>query len=189
MPSVPPDLEQLESRFPQFKKLELLASGGFKVVYRAEKHAGTEALKLIEISGSSEVEDLEAFRTEMFARTKREIEALEKCAIPELVMLGSVPPERASIGGREFVVYSEEFLDGPNLSSVIRTAHAISQFPTENQVKELFRSGLRVIQELWRNGYIHRDIKPLNIVKLDNVSRRFVYLDLGIAFSVLESSI
>ena len=148
-----------------------------------------EALKLIEIPNDPEAEDIEAFRNEIFGRAKREIDALEKCAIPELVKLGALHPTRVPIGDRQFVAYSEEFLDGPSLSQIIRTARQTGTLPTEDELKLLMKAGLRVIQTLWKHGYIHRDIKPLNVVRLANIERPFAVLDLGIAFSVVEPSL
>lgn len=189
MPIIPPDIELVKQQFIQFTNLSEVATGGFKVVYRCEISGHAEALKLIEIPNDPEAEDKEAFRNEMFGRTKREIEALQNCAIPELVKLGALLPVRLTIGNREFVAYSEEFLDGSNLSQLIRTARAAITLPDEAELKTLMRAGLRTIQELWKHGYIHRDIKPLNVIKLDDPVRPFVFLDLGIAFSVVEPSL
>ena len=48
---------------------------------------------------------------------------------------------------------------------------------------------LRCVQELWRHGYVHRDIKPHNVMRTGNPDRPFVLLDLGIAFAVNETSL
>jgi serine/threonine protein kinase len=189
MPIVPPDIELVNQQFTQFSNLSEVATGGFKVVYRCEISGRAEALKLIEIPNDPEAEDKEAFRNEMFGRTKREIEALQKCAIPELVKLGALMPVRVAIGNREFVAYSEEFLDGPNLWQLIRTARTTNNLPVEAELKTLMKAGLLTIQALWKHGYIHRDIKPLNVIKPNDPARPFVFLDLGIAFSVVESSL
>lgn len=189
MPIIPPDIELVKQQFTQFSNLSEVATGGFKVVYRCEISGHAEALKLIEIPNSPDPDDREAFRNEMFGRTKREIEALERCAVPELVKLGALRPVRVTIANREFVAYSEEFLAGPDLSQLIRTARVAATLPDEAELKTLMKAGLRTIQELWKHGYIHRDIKPLNVVKLNDPARSFVFLDLGIAFSVVEPAL
>ena len=94
MPIIPPNLDLVIQQFSQFRELSLLTSGGFKVVYTGEISGRAEALKLIEIPNDPEAEDIEAFRNEIFGRAKREIDALEKCAIPELVKLGTLHPTR-----------------------------------------------------------------------------------------------
>lgn len=188
MPIIPPDIELVKQQFPQFSNLSELKAGGFKVVYRCEISGHAEALKLIEIPNDPEVLDVEAFRNEMFGRAKREIEALQKCAIPELVKLGALPPVLVAIGNREFAAYSEEFLDGPDLSQLMRPPQTTAP-PEEAELRTLMKAGLRTIQELWKHGYIHRDIKPLNVMRLTDPARPFVFLDLGVAFSVVEPSL
>jgi hypothetical protein len=87
MAIIPPDLELIKQQFPQLDSISLLATGGFKAVYRCYVSGHVEALKLIEIPNNPEAEDPEAFRDEIFGRAKREIAALDKCRISELVRL------------------------------------------------------------------------------------------------------
>ena len=48
---------------------------------------------------------------------------------------------------------------------------------------------MNAIRELWGHGYVHRDIKPKNVMKLKAPNREFVLLDLGIAFAVNETAL
>ncbi|WKZ34120.1 MAG: protein kinase [Thermodesulfobacteriota bacterium] len=43
------------------------------------------------------------------------------------------------------------------------------------------------MDSLWALGIVHRDIKPENVIKLDTPERPFVLIDLGIAFSVIDT--
>ena len=61
--------------------------------------------------------------------------------------------------------------------------------PPEAELRLLFATLLKAIRELWGYGYIHRDIKPKNVMKLNNPDRQFVLLDLGIAYSVQETGL
>lgn len=54
---------------------------------------------------------------------------------------------------------------------------------------KLFISLLRCVQELWQHGYVHRDIKPHNVMKTNDKARQFILLDFRIAFAVNETSI
>ena len=85
------------------------------------------------------------------------------------------------------MAYSEEFVAGHSLWSLLYPHR--KAVPDEAECKRLMLSLVKVIQALWVNGYIHRDIKPQNIIKTDVPERPFVVLDLGIAFSLRETTI
>ena len=59
--------------------------------------------------------------------------------------------------------------------------------PSEHEVRLLLLSLLKAIREFWSLGVIHRDIKPENIIKLGLPERNYVLIDLGIAFSVIDT--
>jgi len=181
-----PDEQELAKLFPHIHTLSLIDSGGFKTVYRAETAHGCEALKVVHIPPLSTPDARAAMRVEAYGRVKRELEALRTCAVPELVRLGSVVAREVEIGGNDYVVYSEEFLEGANVRQLIRTPH---EFPDECELRVLLVCILRVIKALWRNGYVHRDIKPENIIKHKSQERPFVVLDLGIAFCVRDTAL
>ena len=61
--------------------------------------------------------------------------------------------------------------------------------PNETELRTLFLCLLSAIKELWSHGYVHRDIKPKNVIRLDDSNRPFVLLDLGIAFCVRETAL
>jgi len=182
----PPSDPLILARFPQIEELALLDKGGFKAVYRARIAGKVEAFKLIQIPRIEGTEDAEAFRHEMIGRVRREVDALGQCQVPEIVRLGSVKATTTDIEGRDYVGYSEEFLDGKDLWKLLRSG---TPKPDEQELRVLFVSLLKAIRELWRHGYVHRDIKPLNVMKLTVAARPFVLLDLGIAYSVRETAL
>ncbi len=62
--------------------------------------------------------------------------------------------------------------------------------PSEEEVRLLAICILDAISDLWQNhNVVHRDIKPLNIIKTRQNDRTFVLLDLGIAYSIYETSL
>ncbi|MCX7425751.1 MAG: serine/threonine-protein kinase [Planctomycetia bacterium] len=164
------------------------AAGGFKWVYRAVVENRVEALKVLEMRRIDDPDEelAEAFLREQYARILREIEALGKCRVPDIVKLGRIAPIEFEVTGTHYLAYSEEFLDGSDLWQLIRSRR---EHPPLNEVVELFLSLLRCIDELWGRGYVHRDIKPGNIIKTGLADRPFVLLDLGIAFAVNEASL
>lgn len=181
-----PDQSLIIKKFPQIDTIEYIAKGGFKVVYRAKISGNQEAIKLIQIPSADDSEESQGNRKESIGRIEREVLALKKCKSPELVKLGMLEPQITQLLTNEYFIYSEEFVSGKNLYELIK---AKGQKPKEDELRVLAITLLRAIKELWDHGYIHRDIKPCNIIKTDDCKRPFVLLDLGIAFSVKESAL
>lgn len=186
MPFTPPPNDQIFAAFPTITALDQIDGGGFKVVYRAQIAGRAEVFKLVGLPPAGANEDEQAYRRECMGRIRREVEILGRCQRPELVRLGSLPPQVVTISGTEFVGYSEEFLDGPNLWTLLR---ARGPKPAEAESRVLLITLLRAVSELWAMRIIHRDIKPHNIIKLPDPDRPFVLLDLGIAYGLLETGL
>ncbi|MFH1653904.1 MAG: protein kinase [Pseudomonadota bacterium] len=186
-----PDEKSIKEKFSDISTLEHIATGGFKAVYKAEISNVTEAFKLVfipKLEDSEEIDD--GFRKENIGRIEREIAALKKCNVPELVKLGAIEPKLVSIGEKEYFAYSEEFIQGEDLFKVIKKSlKTNAPKPGEPELKLLFVALLKAIQDLWKHGYVHRDIKPCNIIKTEDKKRPFVLLDLGIAFSVTDTAL
>ena len=179
-----PVLERLQEALPKIRDIEFLKEGGFKAVYKGTIEGATEAIKVIYIP---EVEDEdeepsveeEQNRNEMIGRVKREVKSLDRCRRCEyLVHLGNLQPFMCQIDGCDYMIYSEEFLDGPTLHARIREGHR----PDFAESKLLTICLLKAIEVMRNKDLIHRDIKPSNIIALDDPDRPFVILDLGIAF-------
>src|SRR5437588_11586744 len=174
----PPSNETVEAAFPGITNASLFDTGGFKAVYSVEILGRKEALELVEIPELNDPHEADIFRAEVTSRVRREVEALRICKVAEIVKLGTVPFQRVQLNGAEFLAYSEEFLDGKDLWNILIAAPAL---PGEKELRRLSIALLNAIRELWGHGYVHRDIKPKNVMKLKAPNREFVLLDLGIA--------
>lgn len=178
-----PTVEQIQAQFQQVQSVEFLQKGGFKAVYRARIAGKPEALKLVNIPNLEGEEFAEEFRLECLKRITREVQVLGRCQTPFLVKLGSLPPTGVRFASQEFVAYTEEYLDGDDLKKLIERRVR----PDENEVRTLLVCLLKAIRELWSMGIIHRDIKPGNVIKLNQSDRPCVLLDLGIAYSIVDT--
>lgn len=183
----PPKLtaDQVAVLCPAYSDIQEIGSGGFKTVYRALVNGNPEVIKVISIPRADDP-DLEKFREECLGRIQREVSILQQCQSPFLVKLASMPLAAHEVNGDLYALYSEELLDGPDLWKLIRSR---APLPSEGETKLLMNCLLRAIQEIWSLRYIHRDIKPANVIKLDDPSRPFVLIDLGIAFGLLETGL
>jgi len=102
--------------------------------------------------------------------------------------LGAIAPTEFENAETHYLAYSEEFVDGDDLWKLIRS-RPDDKTPPLPELVSLFTCLLRCVQELWRHGYVHRDIKPQNVMKTKDVARPFILLDLGIAFAVNETNL
>lgn len=175
-----PEEDEVLANLPEVKRLKFLTTGGFKAVFRAEMGSGTtEALKAIFIPSEADGAAPEQ-STQMAARAMREIEALKLCLAPCIVKLGSLKARPLRLGGRQYVVYSEEFVPGRSMRPWLMEKGRLD-FAT---LLEVFRFLLDVIEEMVRIDHLHRDIKPDNIMVTGQSQRPFVILDMGVAYNM-----
>jgi serine/threonine-protein kinase len=170
-----PPIADVKNLVPEATGLTEIDSGGYKVVYKGTVGKSVEAVKLIRIPTD---ENDSSVREENVRRIQREITLLRNCISPYLVKLGSIPPREASVGGYQYLVYSEEYLPGESVRKLIKEGHR----PNLGELIDLGTSLLLAVQELAEKRIVHRDIKPENIIRTSSVNRPFVLLDLGIAF-------
>lgn len=155
-----------------------VAKGGFKAVFHTTAlGAAPEAIKAVHIPKAATDEEA-LLRKQIVARAKREIEALAECEGQGIVKLGSLSPVEVSLGGHDYLIYSEEFLTGESLDYWLNSAKT----PSYEELHEVMTSLVVLIGELSSLGYLHRDIKPANVMETTNPDRRFVLLDMGIAY-------
>ncbi len=179
---IKPDIALLQNELQDINILEEIGSGGFKVVYKVEIKGQMEALKLVQIPIDP---DDEGVREENRKRIFREIGILKDCDSRFLVKLGSVDLREMSINDQLYVIYSEEYLPGSSLRQLINSGYK----PTFEELRSLAVVLLMAVKELAEKNYIHRDIKPDNIIKTGIDDRPFVLLDFGIAFQVGGSNL
>jgi len=169
MANGPHDLAALGAAFPGLAGLRFIASGGQKAVYAAtDPQHGEIALKIL-ASGADAV------------RATREIHAVQNfhCVqVPRIYDTGIV-----HIGGADCIWFTETWLAGQTLRSIL-DAHAVTDQLTVAVAREM----LIALQEAERNGVVHRDVKPENIVA-EPVGLRCTLVDFGIARHLRHTSL
>jgi len=182
LPNVTPD--QVGQLIPDATDVEQVGSGGQKLVFRATVEQDQYALKFAklpaEISEESEAEDFPT--SDVAVRAKREVETMRDCTSEHMVKLGPIGLMFAELHGQQVLYFSEEFIFGRDLRTVLRTDGLF-------EATEVAKLGMHVadaIRALWDLGKIHRDIKPANIMRRDD-DGAYVLLDAGFAFDVVLS--
>lgn len=167
----------------ELKELIFIDAGGYKAVYKALVNNKFEAIKIVPMPETSNFDKQE----EDINRIKREIQILKQCKSPYIVKLGTINPANYQINKNQYIIYSEEFVSGETLRTKIKSGHK----PYLKELKTLMFNILDVIKTLWNhpNQFIHRDIKPKNIISTNNTRRSYILLDLGIAYAVGETGI
>lgn len=106
-------------------------------------------------------------------RVRREIEVMHVCESRYLPKFGPLPLRELELAGKEKVLYFlEEYIDGLPLSSVYKP------MPTE-EIVVLALCVSEALGVLAEKGYVHRDVKPMNIIQ--RPPAEYVLIDAGIA--------
>jgi serine/threonine-protein kinase len=145
---------------------ELLAAGGFGVVYRAEDAEGRPvAVKVLhaELAGTPEA----------VRRFEREIEAIRRVHHPNVIDVfgfGQIAD------GRPY--FAMELLDGVDLEQHVRANGRLSP----DEVRAITEPLCAALDAAHEKNIIHRDFKASNVLLCDGSSaRRVVLLDFGVA--------
>lgn len=168
-------IEEIIKNNPNIKIISGPFQGGQKEVYKCEVNGKENALKFIKSTAAGDEGEI---------RCEREINTLLICNSKYLIQLGEIPYTEISDGSNHMVYYSEEWVNGYDLYSLLSKGELLN----EDSAKKLAIDISYAIEELWKHNKIHRDIKPLNIM-YDESNERFVLLDLGMVFDSAEDAL
>src|SRR5437762_2454746 len=106
-------------------------------------------------------------------RVKRELEVMRICDSAYLPKLGPLPlRELRTHDGEKILYFLEEYIDGVPLNSVYKPM----------PYKEVVHLAMCVSEALGivaKNGYLHRDVKPMNIIQKSPLE--YALIDAGLA--------
>jgi serine/threonine protein kinase len=140
-----PDLDLVGESLGPYQLTKRLAAGGMGVVYEAQGPQGPCAVKVLSA--------LLAAEPELRTRFRREAAALRAIEHPGVVRILAEGEERG------FCWYSMERVAGPDLRA--RIGERALPAP---EVEALARRMLETLAEVHGRGFVHRDIKPGNIL-------------------------
>ena len=116
---------------------------------------------------------------ELLARLRREAQAAGRLNHPGIVAIYDYG-EEASFGGTQVAFIAMELVHGRDLKTVLEGGHAVSI----GDVMRWMQAILTALEHAHRHGVIHRDMKPANVILLND--GRLKIADFGVAR--LESS-
>lgn len=105
-------------------------------------------------------------------RLKRELEVMRICNSPYLPKLGPLPLRELDLHGETVLYFLEEYIEGLPLNSVYKPM-------AWEEVADLAICILSALEVLAGNGYLHRDVKPMNIIQ--KTVSHYVLIDAGYA--------
>ncbi|MCY1021018.1 serine/threonine-protein kinase [Pyxidicoccus sp. MSG2] len=141
-----PEVDLTGESLGGFRLLSRLGAGGMGTVYAAEGYPGACAVKVLST--------LVAADPAVRARFRREAEALRQVQHPAVVRVLADGEERG------FCWYAMERVDGPDLRAKL-TKDGPLPWP---EVEGLARRMLEALGAAHEKGFIHRDVKPGNIL-------------------------
>ncbi len=147
---------------------EVLGRGGMGTVWRGEDEILGRSVAVKELRFPSSVEEDEKQR--LITRTLREAKAIARIRSGSAVTVFDVVDE----DDRPWIVM--ELVEGGSLADHIRKEGPL----TPQRAAEVGLAVLDVLRAAHREGVLHRDVKPSNVL-LEDVTNRVVLTDFGIA--------
>ena len=159
------DLATLEGKYEILRRLK---GGGMGRIYLV-RHRELDELRVVKVMRAEIAED-----EQLRVRFAREAQLASRLRHPNIA---DVYDFATDAEGRAFLVM--QFIDGVTFDSLIKAV----PLPPLHLVVELCRQGLDAIEFLHRNGYVHRDIAPDNLMLTRDAYARPLtkLIDLGIA--------
>jgi serine/threonine protein kinase len=161
------DGQSLEAALPSSIALGAQLQGGKRTVYRADEDQREIVLKFMP--------------KDQLERAEREVTIGSTFEHKNLARILDSEVQEIEIGGEHYVWFREEFIPGDPLAKRTETYEPCEALGLASDL-------LGAVDCLWtKYAVVHRDIKPLNIIRKPDGS--FVLIDVGIGRHQLEDSI
>ncbi len=155
----------------RYEILRKIGDGGMAFVYQARDKL-LNRIVAVKVLRPEFVDD-----QEFLVKFKREAEAVASLSHPNIVNVYDVGED----GKVHYIVM--EYVDGQNLKEIIQDEGRLEEYTALDIAKQIARA----LSAAHRNGIIHRDIKPHNIL-ISKDGRQVKVADFGIAKAVSSST-
>src|SRR3712207_3848107 len=155
----------------RYEILRKIGDGGMAFVYQARDKL-LNRIVAVKVLRPEFVDD-----QEFLVKFKREAEAVASLSHPNIVNVYDVGED----GKVHYIVM--EYVDGQNLKEIIQNEGSLEEYTALDIAKQIARA----LGAAHRNGIIHRDIKPHNIL-ISKDGRQVKVADFGIAKAVSSST-
>lgn len=175
----------VEAIIPNCKVVFPSLGGGQKIVFPCcidGKQCAVKFILLGELKDDLDG-DVQSKMDTVRARVEREISIMREIDSPNIVKMGGIGLTPAIIQGQSLLYYSEEWVNGASLSTILQDA----KLPV-NEVLKLCVDITQGISALWNLNKVHRDIKPQNIIRRHS-DNAYILLDLGLALDLEDKSL
>jgi serine/threonine protein kinase len=179
------DHKTLEACLPGLSVIGHPKTGGQRTILRASLNGKDIVVKIMEIPKNRTADPIatqEALDT-VRARLEREIKILSACGHPNIVRPAITRPKYHQDDMAHYLIYAEDYIDGDNLADVFQRG-----LMTATQAARLAREISSAIEALHERGFLHRDVKPANIIERRS-DQSNVLVDLGYAFDFQDASL
>lgn len=156
----------------RYEILRKIGDGGMAFVYQARDKL-LNRIVAVKVLRPEFVDD-----QEFLVKFKKEAEAVASLSHPNIVNVYDVGED----GKVHYIVM--EYVDGQNLKEIIQDEGRLEEYTALDIAKQIARA----LSAAHRNGIIHRDIKPHNIL-ISKDGRQVKVADFGIAKAVSSSTI
>ena len=155
----------------RYEILRKIGDGGMAFVYQARDKL-LNRIVAVKVLRPEFVDD-----QEFLVKFRREAEAVASLSHPNIVNVYDVGED----GKVHYIVM--EYVDGQNLKEIIQDEGSLEEYTALDIAKQIARA----LSAAHRNGIIHRDIKPHNIL-ISKDGRQVKVADFGIAKAVSSST-
>lgn len=162
-----------------YKIISLLGKGGMARVYRGfdEKLHRAVAIKVFDAAIGGTAAEMEEYR-ERFSREARSIARLRHPHIVDVYRTGQVD---------NINYIAMMFIDGRDLRHILKEHNANNTRMKSSEILRIITDVASALDYAHVNGVIHRDVKPSNIMVMED--GHAILTDFGLALSVPEGTI